>query len=147
MRVLFRLALVSLVFSTVACTTTRVDSHKPVSVRTIPVVVTANPQQTQAATPSSPVVGPASRQVLPAVENMIQQCRSSLSANRWQEAIANAERGLRMDRREPHFYWVLAVAYQQLGNIKQAKHFATQGLRYVEDDKALEGELKKFRDL
>ncbi len=47
-------------------------------------------------------------------------------------AITLAERGLRLDRKEPVFYQVLSQAYEQLGDKTQSQRFAKQGLRYAQ---------------
>lgn len=105
-----------------------------------PAVVTSLPTQPLSTEPTnepvvtserSPVVTPEKRTVIPAVDNMVRLCEQSLSARQWPKAIAYAERGLRMDRKEPRFYWTLAVAYQQLNNVEKSKRFANQGLRYA----------------
>ena len=62
-------------------------------------------------------------------------------AERWDDLITLAERGLRIDRREPEFYWFLARGYWGLANIKQAKAFAQQGLRFVQQGSLLQQQL------
>jgi len=62
---------------------------------------------------------------------LIQQSEKRLSTKDYSTAISLAERGLRVDRKEPRFYQVLAGAYNALGNRKQSVYFARQGLRYA----------------
>ncbi|BFM05731.1 tetratricopeptide repeat protein [Halioxenophilus aromaticivorans] len=49
----------------------------------------------------------------------------------WSTAIEQAERGLRVNRRQPELYLILAQSYWQLGESAQASQFARQGLRYL----------------
>ena len=78
---------------------------------------------------------------VPLNDTLKQQAEQSLQQQRWQQAILFAERGLRVNRKEPFFYWVLSTAYQQLSEIQKSIDFARQGLRYITDDKGLERQL------
>lgn len=49
----------------------------------------------------------------------------------WSGAIEQAERGLRVNRRQPELYLILAQSYWQLGKQSLASQFARQGLRYL----------------
>ena len=71
---------------------------------------------------------------VPLNSQLKQQAEQSLQQRRWQQAILFAERGLRINRKEPFFYWVLSTAYQQLADTQQSVNFARQGLRYITDD-------------
>ena len=78
---------------------------------------------------------------VPLNDTLKQHAEQSLQQQRWQQAILFAERGLRVNRKEPFFYWVLSTAYQQLSEIQKSIDFARQGLRYIADDKRLERQL------
>ena len=78
---------------------------------------------------------------IPLSSELKKQSEKSLQYKQWNQAILLAERGLRIDRKEPFFYWVLARAYQQLFEIQQSIEFARQGLRYVYSDGWLKTQL------
>jgi len=63
----------------------------------------------------------------------------------WQGAIEQAERGLRVDRRQPGLYLILAQSYWQLGQESLATNFARQGLRYLSgSESAIKAQLDRF---
>jgi hypothetical protein len=68
----------------------------------------------------------------PLKTQLIEQSYKKIVENDLQAAIVLAERGLRVDRKEPRFYEVLAQAYQGLANKTQSVYFAQQGLRYAQ---------------
>lgn len=78
---------------------------------------------------------------VPLNHKLKQQAEQSLQQQHWQQAILFAERGLRINRKEPFFYWVLSAAYQQLSEIQKSIDFARQGLRYIADDIGLKSRL------
>ena len=78
---------------------------------------------------------------VPLSSELKQQAEQSLQYRRWQQAILFAERGLRINRKEPFFYWVLSTAYQKLSKMQQSIDFARQGLRYVSGDSGLKSQL------
>lgn len=78
---------------------------------------------------------------VPLSSELKQRAEQNLQHRRWEQAILLAERGLRIDRKEPFFYWVLSTAYQQLSKIQQSIDFARQGLRYVSGDSGLKNQL------
>ena len=78
---------------------------------------------------------------VPLSSELKKQSEESLQYEQWNQAILLAERGLRIDRKEPFFYWVLARAYQQLFEIQKSIEFARQGLRYVSDNGWLKTQL------
>jgi predicted Zn-dependent protease len=59
-------------------------------------------------------------------------------------AIVLAERGLRVDRKEPRFYQVLASAYNALANPSQSVYFAKQGLRYAKKGSEVHQSLSRW---
>ena len=69
-----------------------------------------------------------------AVVALIGQARQAYEQGQYQNSIAQAERGLRIDRRESEFYLLLAQSYQRLGQDDRTRQFARQGLRYAPPD-------------
>ncbi len=67
-----------------------------------------------------------------AVTSLINQSRGHYNSRNYAAAIAAAERGLRIDRRAPELYLVIAQSYVQLGQNAQAEQFVQQGLRYAQ---------------
>lgn len=72
-----------------------------------------------------------------ALSRMLQEARAQVEDRNWQAAIASAERGLRIDRREPELYLLLAKSYRGLAELDRARQFAHQGLRYISDSTRL----------
>ncbi len=68
----------------------------------------------------------------PLKQQLLSNAEKKLAENKPQQAIILAERGLRIDRQDADFYWVLSSAYKQLEDIAQSSYFAQQGLRYTE---------------
>ena len=96
---------------------------------------------------AKPVQGPVRATVEPikargAIQALQQQGRSQLQQTQWREAIVTGERGLRVDRREASFYWLLARAYLGLGEMTEVAEFARQGLRYAQRDSVLYHDLQ-----
>lgn len=77
-----------------------------------------------------------------AVDSLLAQGRSEYRNGDYSRAIASAERALRIDRRNPAVYLLLAENYQRLGNRDQAQQFAQQGLRYSRDDHTVDAALR-----
>jgi predicted Zn-dependent protease len=67
----------------------------------------------------------------PAAISLAKQARGQYQAQDYQGAIATAERGLRIERRAPDLYLVLAQSYLQLDQPQKAAMFAQQGLRFA----------------
>jgi hypothetical protein len=67
-----------------------------------------------------------------AVASLVAQASSQYQAKNYPAAIATAERGLRIDRRAPELYLLLAKSYLQLSNIPLAQQFVQQGIRYAQ---------------
>lgn len=80
-----------------------------------------------------------------ALGSLISQAQNQFSDGDYQAAIATAERGLRIDRRTPELYLVLAKSYLQLGQGEQAAQFANQGLRYSTSGSREAGALEDTR--
>lgn len=92
--------------------------------------------QKQGAKPAPTVVQPAAavrRDAAdsPLKQQLLQNAKQQLADRNAKGAIIFAERGLRIDRKEPRFYEVLAAAYRMLGDKGQSEDFARQGLRYA----------------
>ena len=66
------------------------------------------------------------------IESYIDQANRALSSGQSVKAIELAERGLRINRKEPRLYLVLAEAYAEKANTRQSVLFAKQGLRYAD---------------
>ncbi|WP_049722336.1 tetratricopeptide repeat protein [Gilvimarinus polysaccharolyticus] len=77
-----------------------------------------------------------------AVDALLAQGRSEYQSGDYSRAIASAERALRIDRRNPAVYLLLAENYLRLGNSDQAQQFAQQGLRYSRDDYTVSAALR-----
>lgn len=80
-----------------------------------------------------------------AVVSLIDQSRLAYEQGDYMGAIATAERGLRIDRREPELYLVLAQSYLDLAQMEQARQFAEQGLRHSPPDSHLYQALEAVR--
>lgn len=81
-----------------------------------------------------------------AVVSLITQARAQYQAKNYQATIAIAERGLRIDRRAPELYLLLAQSYLQLANTPLAKQFVQQGIRYAQTGTDVAQSLLKIRD-
>lgn len=81
----------------------------------------------------------------PAVDGLIEQAGLAYQTGDFQGAIASAERGLRIDRREPALYLLLARSYLELAQPRQADEFARQGLRYTAPGTVLFDALETIR--
>ena len=81
-----------------------------------------------------------------AVASLLKQARGQYAAKNYQGAVATAERGLRIDRRAPELYLLLAQSYVQLANIKLAQQFIQQGIRYSQAGSDIAQSLVSLRD-
>lgn len=66
-----------------------------------------------------------------AIDSLAIEAQQLYATRDYQSAIASAERGLRINRRSPDLYLVLAQSYLQLGQPERARSFVQQGLRYA----------------
>ncbi|BFM14161.1 hypothetical protein R50073_03440 [Maricurvus nonylphenolicus] len=55
----------------------------------------------------------------------------------WQAVIEVAEQGIRINRRLPQWYLLLAESYLALSQPGQAQHFVEQGRRYCRVDSSV----------
>ncbi len=69
-----------------------------------------------------------------AVSSLIQTARNAYQTGDYSSAIVSSERGLRIDRREPELYLILAQSYLALARPAQAEQFARQGMRHSGSD-------------
>lgn len=87
--------------------------------------------------PGSPAVTVPTTAVPPshtgAVAALLRQAEGHYERGESEQAIAAAERALRIDRRESSLYLILAHSYLHLEQPGQAEAFARQGLRYSRD--------------
>ncbi len=81
-----------------------------------------------------------------AIASLAVQARAHYQAKNYQAAIAIAERGLRIDRRAPELYLLLAQSYIQLANTQLAQQFVQQGIRYAQVGSEVAQKLLKVRD-
>lgn len=84
-----------------------------------------------------------------AVFALLRQAESHYQRGEDEQAIAAAERALRIDRRHAPVYLVLARSYLRLNQPRQAESFARHGLRYGRDPlvvDALQAVLQRVRE-
>lgn len=98
------------------------------------------PVQQPPAPPPQPAVNPA-------VSSLVNQARAQYNARNYQVAIATAERGLRIDRRAPELYLILAQSYLQLSMPQQAEQFVQQGLRFAQSGSSVAESLLRVREI
>jgi tetratricopeptide (TPR) repeat protein len=91
-----------------------------------------------------PVAPDAKKLTVPIIERLVEQADQQYRANNYKKAINIAEKGLRIDRKEPRFYLTLTKSYKRLNNNKQAVFFARQGLRYAQKSSPIFLELKRM---
>jgi len=98
-------------------------------------------------TPTPEVVTPVVPVTNTAVESLVKQARAQYLAHDYQNAIATAERGLRIDRRAADLYLVLAQSYVQLALPQKATVFVQQGLRYAQQGSEAAQGLMRVQDI
>lgn len=86
------------------------------------------------------------RAVSGALGSLVTQAQNAYAAGNYQTAISTAERGLRIDRRAPALYLVMAQSYLALNQPSQAAQFANQGLRFSQSGSAEARALEKVRN-
>ena len=136
-RLTFSLLLMALVWQT-ACTSTSSVVVRDIDAVEQKVPTISEPQK------QTPVYQERATPTLPIVERLFSQADAALKAAQWQQAIATAEKGLRIERKDPRFYWVLASAYLELADKKQSQDFARQGLRYADKNSPLARQLSDY---
>jgi tetratricopeptide (TPR) repeat protein len=101
--------------------------------------------------PVVPEAVPQTRAPIPAASSnatasLVSQARAQYQAKNYQGAIAIAERALRIDRRAPDVYLILAQSYMQLANPQAALQFVQQGIRFAQAGTDLAQTLIQVRD-
>ena len=81
-----------------------------------------------------------------ATASLVSQARAQYQAKNYQGAIAIAERALRIDRRAPDVYLILAQSDMQLANTQAALQFVQQGIRFAQAGTDLAQALIQVRD-
>lgn len=93
---------------------------------------------------------PASGSATAAVVSLVDEARLAHDQGDYEAAIAVAERGLRIDRREPELYLIMAQSYLALDRSGKSAQFARQGMRHCPPDshlyQALETTLSRAED-
>ncbi len=133
---LFEVALVGLIIGLSGCA----GNSRPDSAPSVPgqvQVIDSQPMVEEAENDTvikqTPTVAGGAAAESSGIETQFLQAASSAQAQQdWHEAIEQAERGLRVNRRQPELYLILAQSYWQLGKQSLASQFARQGLRYLE---------------
>lgn len=148
---LLRIALLAMVCQLLGCATTgEQEPSVPVIDRSVPVEKTeVKPPEKPPIPVAPPVAVPQTRTVAPvgnAVVSLASQARAQYAAKNYQGAVATAERGLRIDRRAPELYLILAQSYVQLANTQLAQQFVQQGIRYSQAGTEIAQSLLSLRD-
>ena len=90
---------------------------------------------------------PAVTALNPAALSLAKQARQQYQALNYQGAIATAERGLRIERRAPELYLILAQSYIQLSLPEKARMFMQQGLRFAPQGSETQTGLLRIKNL
>ncbi len=135
----------------VGCSSNAPQSSAPVVESPIPaepplVVDPETPSVPVAPSSARPQPQPAPVLAKNAIASLAAQSRAQYQAKNYQAAIATAERGLRIDRRAPELYLVLAQSYMQLANTPLAQQFVQQGIRYAQAGSDVAQKLLKIKD-
>lgn len=96
--------------------------------------------------PEAQTPAPVQPSTNPAVTSLTNQARAQYNTRDYQAAIATAERGLRIDRRSPELYLIIAQSYVQLAMPQRAEQFVQQGLRYSQAGSAVADALLRVKD-
>jgi hypothetical protein len=131
----FRFFLAGLCLFTLSACTTQAPSHSGVEV----VDVRPPAREPVSLPPTTNIAVPDD-----AINELLTQSARWISAKDWWQAIEVAERGLRLDRREPKFFAILAKSYNALGEQGRAADFAQQGLRFCEPNSLIFKELSNY---
>ena len=96
--------------------------------------------------PAPPVQPPAPAPSSKAVSSLVDRARAQYNLKNYQAAVATAERALKIDRRSPEVYLILAQSYVQMANNQLAFQFVQQGIRYAQAGTELAQSLLQLRD-
>jgi|GEM_PF-518337 len=151
-KLLLASSLFLMVMNLVGCAGNVKPEAEPVVIeKSVPV---PTPEVQEPAKPVEPVIPeavPQTRAPIPAASSnatasLVSQARAQYQAKNYQGAIATAERALRIDRRVPDVYLILAQSYIQLANTQVALQFVQQGIRYAQAGTDLAQTLMQVRD-
>jgi tetratricopeptide (TPR) repeat protein len=152
-KVLLLGGLLFVVVNLVGCASNVKPEAAPVVIeKSVPVPVPEVKEPPKPVEPVIPEVVPQTRAPIPvassnATASLVSQARAQYQAKNYQGAIAIAERALRIDRRAPDVYLILAQSYMQLANTQAALQFAQQGIRFAQAGTDLAQTLMQVRDL
>jgi predicted Zn-dependent protease len=149
MKTMIRFIFLSFSMLLVGCAST----SGPVTIESPPIITTSGPEQAhndqdkkgqraETVALAQPVIPNQQPSSIPLLNKLSEQADQAINDHNYQQAINVAERGLRINRKDPRFYLALAKAYKALRNKTQSHHFARQGLRYVGNDSLLLQELQ-----
>ena len=151
-KVLLLCGLLFIVANLVGCASNVKPDVAPVVIeKSEPVPVPAVKPPAKPVEPVIPESVPHARAPIPvassnATASLVSQARAQYQAKNYQGAIAIAERALRIDRRVPDAYLILAQSYMQLANTQVALQFVQQGIRYAQAGTDLAQALIQVRD-
>jgi tetratricopeptide (TPR) repeat protein len=151
-KVLFLGGLLFVVSNLVGCASNVKPEITPVVIeKSTPTPAPEVKQPVKLVEPVIPEAVPQTRAPIPvassnATASLVSQARAQYQAKNYQGAIAIAERALRIDRRAPDVYLILAQSYMQLANTQVALQFVQQGIRYAQAGTDLAQTLMQVRD-
>ena len=151
-KVLFLGSLLFVVSNLVGCAGNVKPEATPVVIeQSAPVAVPEVNVPVKPVEPVIPEAVPQTRAPIPAASSnatasLVSQARAQYQAKNYQGAIAIAERALRIDRRAPDVYLILAQSYMQLANTQAALQFVQQGIRFAQAGTDLAQTLIQVRD-
>ena len=90
--------------------------------------------------PESSLFPDSSRQIKPAVSNLLHNTDQLIAAHKWSDALATAERALRIDTRDAAVWSRMAYIHQQQNDPAQAAQMYTRSLSLSGND----DHLKRF---
>lgn len=125
-RAVSRLALLVFAGISVACSVAPVqveDANSP-SISPPQVIDRSAPRAPSSSKPIEKKAGAAS-------DELLRQAYEQYDQAHWQRAVQLAERGLRIDRHNANWHFLLAKCYASLGDSARAREFASQGLTYA----------------
>jgi tetratricopeptide (TPR) repeat protein len=145
-------SLLFVVMNLVGCASNIRPEAAPVVIeKSAPIPVSEVKEPVKPIEPVIPESVPQTRAPIPAASSnatasLVSQARAQYQAKNYQGAIAIAERALRIDRRAPDVYLILAQSYMQLANTQAALQFVQQGIRFAQAGTDLAQALIQVRD-
>lgn len=95
---------------------------------------------------ATPAPEPTVARAADAIDSLAVTAAQDYQRGDYQTAIATAERGLRINRRSPDLYLVMAQSYLKLNQPARARSFIEQGLRYASPGTAVYESLQRAND-